>query len=93
MASAKRLPQGELRFGPTAEPAPGPTNPALVSVAFDGDVDGRSPVHVMHEALAAEFVDHTLPRAWSKRGTLLFVAGVCGAFWAATGWGVSLLMR
>ena len=66
-----------------------------------GDDSGYPPRPSPARALQARLADATsVPMAdvqvddrWSRRATLLFVASVCGAFWAAMGGTLMVVLR
>ena len=96
VSSTKRLPREESGLADLELPVPGPSAVTPVVVVDDdlGPASVASPARALQDALTAEFADVAPPaRRWSKRATLMFIIGTCGAFWVAVGWGISLLER
>jgi hypothetical protein len=74
---------------------PAPPNKRASRVVLADEAD-HAPRFSPARALQARLTDATSapdPDRWSPRATLLFVVGVCGAFWAAMGGAVMVVLH
>ena len=91
---AKDVTEKKYRAVATAEPAP--ANAAWMRPTLAGAPDlatATSPARALQEELSARWAKATANEKWSKRNTVLFVVGTCGAFWALAIWAVSAVVQ
>ncbi len=92
-----------MRARKTARPEFDPTTPDTsaaqtkrapkFTVADAKSPPARSPARALQGELSARFPYEPAGTSWSKRATLLFIVGSCGAFWAAAAGVAAILMR
>lgn len=94
MSFTKKVPREESGIADPKLPVGEPSAAAAI-VVDDGRASASIVSHAsaLRDLLTAKFVDSRPARRWSKRRTLIFILGVCGAFWIAVGWGIYLLVR
>ena len=52
-----------------------------------------SPARALQDDLSARLLSDPPDTKWSKRATLIFIVGSCGAFWSLAFWALSALIR
>jgi len=52
-----------------------------------------SPARVLQAEISARWAEDTIDPRWSRRATLLFIAGTCTAFWGLAFWAVYSAVR
>lgn len=77
---------------PTEAPAREPHTPAVTLADDAAHAPRFSPARALQARLTAETSAIASDR-WSPRATLLFVVTVCGAFWAAMGSALIVVLR